>query len=199
MIKRTIFMLLLALSQLAVQAQQRYILDIKKSKILWRLETMGQHYGDIQFKSGNLNYSSKNEPKDGAFILDMNTMRSLDGNETGIKKVSGMLRNPDFFDVVRYPTSKIEVKKILPTKNSSIFKVMSDLTIKGITQPVEFEVMIKPGGGNLKATGKLLIDRRKWNIAYKPKPDDVFGALKDELMTDDIYITLDLMFYRSVK
>jgi polyisoprenoid-binding protein YceI len=171
------------------------VLDVKKSKLLWKMETIGKHYGHIFFKSGILDYTSKNAPSVGAFVLDMNTMRSLDGDSSTLKRVNGTLREPGFFDVSAHPNSIIVVKQILPTKQAGKFKVMANLTIKGITHPITFEALLKESGKNLTAKGQLMIDRRKWNINYKPKPTGIFGSLKDKMMTNDIQITVDLLFH----
>ncbi|WP_379090021.1 hypothetical protein [Pedobacter sp. UC225_65] len=48
----------------------------------------------------------------------------------------------------------------------------------------------------ISVKANLSINRTKWNIDHKPdpKPLDLFGVIKDKMMTDDILITLDLLF-----
>jgi polyisoprenoid-binding protein YceI len=195
MIKRTTFILLLAFLQLSGYAQRSYTLDVKKSKLLWKMETIGKHDGHIFFKAGSLSYTSQNMPSAGLFTLDMNTMRSLDGDASTLKRVNANLRHEDFFDVANHPLSTIMVKQLIPTKIAGRFKVIASLTIKGITNLVEFETVLKESGRTLNATAQINIDRREWNINYKAKPTSIFGSLKDKMMTNDIQVTLDLLFH----
>ena len=48
------------------------------------------------------------------------------------------LKSVDFFDIQNYPTIDFKSTKI--TKNDDRYKVTGDLTIKGITKPVTFDV-----------------------------------------------------------
>lgn len=194
MIRKAIFILLLTGSQLTTQAQRTYKLDLKKSRILWKVETVGKHHGYIFFSSGNLNFTAKNEPKDGHFVVDMNTMHGLDGNAENQKKVDEKLRSADFFEVNKHPISTIVVKKVVSNKVAGHFKVFADLTIKGTTNPIEFDAVIKNAGNTLNATSHLLIDRRKWLIHYAPKPTGVFGSIKDKMIAGDIQIDIRLVF-----
>jgi len=51
----------------------------------------------------------------------------------------GHLRSADFFDVERYPTLSFESTKVEKLKGNN-YRVTGDLTIHGVTQPVELEV-----------------------------------------------------------
>lgn len=197
--KTTQTILLLLLMQLSVQAQQRYTLDNKKSKILWKVETIGKHHGYILFSSGRLDYLPNGNPAIGHFIIDMKSMRSSDRpTPKGRAEIDNQLRSPDFFDVARYASAIMEVKQLLPTSTPSVFRVNGNLTIKGITKPIEFNATINKKGDIISVKANLKIDRTKWNIDHKPdpKPTDFFGTLKDKMMTDDIQITLDLTFHK---
>ena len=48
------------------------------------------------------------------------------------------LKSADFFDIENYPT--IDFKSTTITKNGESYKVTGDVTIKGITKPVTFDV-----------------------------------------------------------
>ncbi len=197
MIKLTQTLFLLLLMQLGVQAQQRYTLNNKKSKILWKVETIGKHHGDILFSSGRLDYSSIGQPTTGYFIIDMKNMRSNDRpTPQGRAQIDAQLRSPDFFDVAHYASATMDVKQITSTSNPLIFKVKGNLTIKGISNPVEFNASINKKADVISVKANLSINRTKWNIDHKPdpKPLDLFGVIKDKMMTDDILITLDLLF-----
>ncbi len=184
---------------LSIQAQQRYAIDNKKSKINWKVETIGKHHGYILFNNGRLDYAHNGEPNNGYFIIDMKSMRSNDRpTPKGREELDKQLRSLDFFDVAHYPSATMDVKQVTPTATASIYKVKGNLTIKGISNAIEFNATFSKKGDLVQVKAKLSIDRTKWNIDHKPepKPMDFFGTLKDKMMTDDIMIELDLTFYK---
>lgn len=192
----TLFLLLI---QWSAQAQQRYAIDTKKSKIFWKVETIGKHHGYILFNNGRLDYAHNGEPNNGYFIIDMKSMRSNDRpTPKGRAELDVQLRSLDFFDVAHYPSATMEVKQVTPTGTPSIYKVKGNLNIKGISNPVEFNANFSKNGALINVKAQLKIDRTKWNIDHKPEPKaiDFFGTLKDKMMTDDIEIKLDLTFYK---
>ncbi|SDE34364.1 Polyisoprenoid-binding protein YceI [Mucilaginibacter pineti] len=183
--------------QLAANAQQTYQLDIKKSKILWDArKTMGGHYGYLLFNSGSLSYSAGGEPMGAAFSLDMNSMKSTDHNPDGNKKVDDRLKTDGFFATVKYPSAIINIKKIMRVGQSTTFKVAGELTMKGITNPIEFTAIIKKKGNIVNAAAETKIDRVKWHIDFQPKPKswDFIAALTDKIITDEIGVSLNLVF-----
>lgn len=197
--KTTQLILLLLLMQLGAQAQQRYSLDNKKSKISWKVETIGKHHGYILFSSGRLDYLPNGNPAVGYFVMNMKSMRSSDRpTPKGREEIDNQLRSPDFFDVTRYPLATMEVTQLLPTSTPLVYRVNGNLTIKGIRNPIEFNASINKKGDIISVKANLKIDRTKWNIDHKPdpKPMDFFGTIKDKIMTDDIQITLDLTFHK---
>lgn len=194
--KLTIILLLVML-QLTAKAQQTYQLDVKKSKLLWKSpKTMGKgHFGYLLFSFGNLSYSAAGQPVGGFFSIDMNTLNSTDRKTAKDKKeVDDLLKNKDFFAVDQYPTTVMNVKQIIRTNQPNVFKVKGDLTIRGITNPIEFLATITKNGNAIRATGEIKVDRIKWNIHHQPKTWDPFAALKDKAIADEFPITLDLYF-----
>jgi polyisoprenoid-binding protein YceI len=198
MINKLKITLLFFALQVSAYAQQMYKLDIKKSKILWDArKTMGGHYGFILFNSGNLNYSALNKPQQGFFKINMNSMKSTDHeSETANQKVDLKLKTAAFFNMPKYPIATMNIKQITQIGSSTNYKIIGDLTIKGITNPVSFTSTIKKNGNNINATAKLKIDRIKWNINHEPKPTsfNLFETLKDKMIADEIAITLQLFF-----
>jgi polyisoprenoid-binding protein YceI len=198
MIKKPAIALLLALFQFVAYGQQTYQLNVKKSKILWNTrQTMGAHFGSLLFNSGSLNYSAAGEPSDGSFTMDMNSIRSADHADAAAnQKVDKELRTPGFFDVPRYPEANMNVKHIARIDNTITYKVTGDLTIKGITNPIEFTSTIKKDGNIITIIAKLDIHRLKWNIDLQaqPKAWDFVAALKNQVIADEIQISLNLVF-----
>jgi polyisoprenoid-binding protein YceI len=198
MLKTHTIILLLAMAWLSAGAQQTYHLDIKKSKVLWDTrKTMGGHYGYLLFKSGSLDYTITGEPKSGVFTLNMNTMHSTDhADAVGNKKVDDELKKEGFFATGRYPEAIMIVKEITRVGRSTNFKVAGVLTIKGIANPIEFTAAVMKNKDIISATANTTIDRLKWNIDMQPKREawDFFSALKSNIVTDEIAVSLNLIF-----
>lgn len=86
------------------------------------------------------------------------------------------LRSAEFFDVEKYPKITFKSKSFKKTDGKN-YKLTGDLTIKGVTKTVEFDVInngtMKDPYGNIKAAFKLTgaINRTdyglKWNVALE--------------------------------
>jgi len=186
-----------------VQAQQKhgaqdviYQLDVKKSKLLWKAPK-NRHNGFILFNSGTLSNFTAGRPTRGAFGIDMNSMRSTDKpTAAGRKEVDDKLRSEDFFAVSKYPTATMLVKQILPEQNPVTYKVSGELTIKGVTKPIEFTIIMKQNGNTITATADINISRANWSINHQPQPTswDFLARMKDNLVDNDISVSLELVF-----
>jgi polyisoprenoid-binding protein YceI len=60
---------------------------------------------------------------------------------TGDEKRDGHLRSPDFFDVERYPNMTFGSKRVEARSNEA-FRVVGDLTIRGVTREVTLDVQM---------------------------------------------------------
>ena len=86
------------------------------------------------------------------------------------------LKDPDFFDVQKYPTAKLVITKVeypIPTS----LRIEANLTIKGITKSINFNATADYEKKQL--TTKFKIDRRRWNVNYNSKLRD--GAISDAI------------------
>ena len=108
--------------------------------------------------------------------------------DTGSPDRDAHLRGEDFFDVERYPTMVFQSKSITPAGDG--YKVAGDLTIKGITKPVELEY--EHGGeqqdpyGNLKIGGSLrgTILRSEWGLKWNVPLDSGGWLVSDKIALD---------------
>lgn len=176
-----------------------YLLDIKKSKLFWKAPK-NSHKGFILFNSGTLSNFTNGWPTQGTFSINMNSMRSTDeASVAGRKKVDAELRSDDFFAVLKYPTATIVVSRILPEPNRTIFSVYGELTIKEVTKPIEFTTLMKQNGSTITATANMKITRANWNINYQPERTswNPFSRLKDNLVDDEIPVSLELVFTKK--
>lgn len=201
---RTLLILGLVFVHFCAHAQSAtYQLDVKQSKLFWKgTKTVGsKHYGFLLFNASWLRTNAGGLPTDGMFIMNMNTITSTEHEkETANQKVSTELKGPAFFEVSKYPTTRITVKRILPTGNPNQFKVEGDLTIKSATHPIVFYALIKQKGNMLTADANLTIDRVKWGI-HQDKTESVteqfFSGIKDKMIEDEIPIALKLVFVKK--
>ncbi|MES2276385.1 MAG: YceI family protein [Bacteroidota bacterium] len=197
--KKTTVIILLAILQFTAYAQQTYQLDIKKSKVLWNNgHTMGGHYGYLLFNSGSLGYAPSGEPSDGTFSMDMNSVRSQDDKDvTGNLATDKAIKKPNFFDIAKYPEAFMTIKQITRIDQTTSYKVSGDLTIKGITNPIVFTAIIKKAGNSLNVMADTKIHRLKYHIDMQEQPKkewDFLSAIKNEVVDDEIAISLKLVF-----
>ena len=151
------------------------------------------HEGDIKISSGKL-VIDHGKLVGGEFVIDMNSIicTDLKPNEGGDKLVKH-LKADDFFGVEKYPTSNLKITNVSHVSASN-YLITADLTIKGITHPVDFNADVKINNTAYLATATLVFDRTKYGIEYNS--GSFFDNLGDYLILDDI--TLEL-FLLSVK
>lgn len=90
--------------------------------------------------------------------------------DTGVQKRDDHLRSAEFFDAKKYPNMTFKSKKFSGSLDK--FKVVGDLTIKGVTKEVtldgKYRGTVKDSWGfervGIKATGK--INRKDFNVKY---------------------------------
>lgn len=89
---------------------------------------------------------------------------------TGDENRDGHLRTGDFFEVDKYPTMTLRSTGI--SGSGGDYTMTADLTIKGVTKPVtfelEFEGVSKDPWGNTKAgfSASTEINRKDWGIEW---------------------------------
>ena len=124
----------------------------------------------------------------GTVEVDMSTIEGDDHRADN--NLIKHLKDPDFFDVKKFPISTIAITRVEST-NDENKKVTGNLTIKGITHPVSFPAKIEVKDGIVKASGKLVIDRTKWDVRYKS--GKFFDNLKDQAIADDIEFNIKIV------
>lgn len=92
---------------------------------------------------------------------------SIDTNDKGRDE---HLRSADFFDVASHPTIGFKSTKI--TRNGDDFTLIADLTIKGVTKSVSFDLEFEGVGqdpwGNTKAgfSAEAEVNRKDWGLEW---------------------------------
>jgi polyisoprenoid-binding protein YceI len=161
-------------------------INVADSVVKWTgYKVTGQHEGTIMLKQGALIYNDS-ELVGGKFIMDMTTINTTDLEGDYKKKLDGHLKDNDFFGVETHKTASLTFTAVKP--NGSDHIVEGDLTIKGITNKVRFNMSVTDNS----ATAKLKIDRTKFNIKYGSA--SFFDGLKDRAIYDEFDLNVTLSF-----
>jgi len=162
-------------------------IKLENSKVVWKgYKVTGSHVGIISIKSGHLNFD-KEILTGGSFIIDMTTITNTDLEGEYKGKLEGHLKSDDFFGVEKFPTASLIFTKVESTGKNS-YEVKGDITIKGKTETVIFNVSVY---GN-KANVSLKIDRTKFDVRYGST--SFFDGLKDKAIYDEFDLVADLEF-----
>lgn len=170
----------------------KYQINTEESKIEWSGRNFGsKHHGDINIKNGIINI---NENKiEGKSIIDMKTIKNFDLKEkTYNQMLINHLKSSDFFDVENYDETIIEFIKSenIETYNKSKpnYKIRAKLTIKNITEEIEFEANIQKTENEFIMNAHFDIDRTRWNIKYGS--EKFFAKLGMHIVSDIISIDI---------
>ena len=185
--KSIVLALVVVLSTITVTAQTKKI-DATKSSINWiGKKVTGQHEGTINIKDGSLMFKAK-KIVGGTFNVDMNSIVVTDLKAgQGKEKLEVHLRADDFFGTDKFSTATLVFKKIV-TKKPNTYTVTGDLTIKGITKPVTFDLATTAN----TASTSFKIDRTKYDIKYGS--GSFFDSLGDKAINDDFDLVVALKF-----
>jgi polyisoprenoid-binding protein YceI len=169
-----------------VEGEKKEI-KVENSKVVWKgYKVTGSHHGVIAIKSGGLTFN-ENKLTGGEFIIDMSTITNTDLEGEYKGKLEGHLKSDDFFGVEKFPTASLIFTNVKSTGKNS-YKVTGDITIKGKTESMTFDVSIY---GN-KANASLKIDRTKFDVRYGST--SFFDGLKDKAIYDEFDLVADLEF-----
>ncbi|MEM6894346.1 MAG: YceI family protein [Bacteroidota bacterium] len=156
-----------------------------ESTITWKAyKVTGSHVGTITLKSGSLEFDG-DKLTGGEFVVDMTTINTTDLTGDYKNKLDGHLNSDDFFAVASNPTSSMVFTKVEGTGKNA-YKVTGDLTIKGITKPITFDVSVYGS----KATATLKVDRTKYDVKYGS--GSFFDNLGDKTIYDEFDLVVDL-------
>jgi len=168
-----------------------YVVDKTASKVKWEAKKVtGQHDGSISFANGSI-VGTGNKISGGTFVIDMKSMANDDITDAGMKaKLMGHLASDDFFSIEKFPESKMVIKKVTAIAGDE-FKFLVDLTIKGITNPVEFNAKVTASGDKLSADGVITVNRTLYGIKYGS--GSFFQGLGDKVIYDDFTLAFSVV------
>ena len=167
-------------------ADNIYNIETAQSQITWtgREVSTSYHYGTLDFISGNFEISN-GAIVNGEFIVDMTSINNQDMEGDSKARLEGHLKSDDFFSVESYPTAAISINSSEIITDGK-WNVSADLSIKGFTHPVNFEIIRSEDGWS----ANLAFDRSKYDVRFRS--GSFFENLGDKLIYDDIELSINL-------
>lgn len=108
--------------------------------------------GTIKFDPDKFSSSSFDVTVDAATVDTDNSSRD------------GHLKKADYFDAATYKTLRFKSTKIVQSTAAGRFYMYGDLTIKGVTKPIEFGFGATPKDGGYVFDGSFEINRRDFGV-----------------------------------
>ncbi|HEY9197545.1 MAG TPA: YceI family protein [Mucilaginibacter sp.] len=161
-----------------------------KSNIDWiGRKVTGAHNGTIGIKKGILKFD-QDKLSGGQFIIDTTSIKILDVTDPATnEQFAGHLASDDFFNSVNFPESVLTITSATP-KSNNVYHIVGDLTIKGITHPITFDAQIDHIGGELTASGKIVIDRTRYGMRFRS--GNFFKDLGDTLIYNEFELNVKI-------
>ena len=167
-------------------ADNIYNIETAQSQITWtgREVSTSSHYGTLDFVSGNFEISN-GAIVNGEFIVDMTSINNQDMQGDSKARLEGHLKSDDFFSVESHPTAVLSINSSELISDGK-WNVSGDLSIKGFTHPVNFEMVSTAEGWS----ANLVFDRSKYDVRFRS--GSFFENLGDKLIYDDIELSINL-------
>jgi len=161
-----------------------------QSEINWTgRKITGAHNGTIAIKSGEL-VLNNSKLTGGKFTIDTTSIIILDVTDEGTNaQFAGHLASDDFFSSEKYPEASFVITDVA-AKDDGHYDITGDLTIKGISNEVTFAANINLNNNKLTASGKIVVDRTKYNMKFRS--GNFFQNLGDTLIYNDFDLNIDL-------
>lgn len=163
-------------------------LDTSHASVNFRVKHMAiaTVRGSLKAKSGVIEADANAKPSRIEVVIDASSIN------TGEPQRDGHLRSADFLDAENHPEIHFVSSNIQPTGGSK-YKVLGDLTIRGISKPVtleaELSAPIKDPWGMTRAAGEAsgIINRKDWNLTWNQVLE--LGAL---LVGEEVRFAIDV-------
>ena len=115
--------------------------------------------GDFNGLKGNIKFYPAN-PAASSFDVTIDAATIDTDNESR----DDHLRKAEYFDAATYKTIQLKSTKVTFSKTAGRFYLFANLTIKGVTKPVEFGFAATPKNGGYVFNGEFQINRRDFGV-----------------------------------
>jgi polyisoprenoid-binding protein YceI len=161
-----------------------------ESNIDWTgRKVTGAHNGTIGIKEGNF-ILNDGKVKGGNVVINTASIKILDVTDPATNaQFAGHLASDDFFSIEKFPTAAFDIINVKELADSTYY-LEGNLTIKGITHPAGFEAAIENSRNGITVSGKLVIDRTKYDIKFRS--GNFFKDLGDTLIYNDFDLDFNI-------
>ncbi|MCD6011055.1 MAG: hypothetical protein K0Q79_917 [Flavipsychrobacter sp.] len=178
----------------AATAGTQYSVDVQKSTVKWiGAKPTGTHPGEFKIKEGTLAVAG-NAVQGGRFVIDLQSLQAYDEDGKANAKLTGHLKNEDFFDVARYGTATFDITNVQEGTADNKVKmegathmVTGNLKIKNITKGITFPARINTTGDAVIADAEFNMNRTNWGITYGNDK-----SLGDKFIRPDVNVKIHL-------
>ena len=130
------------------------------SKVNFAIKNFGiKTKGDFKGLKGNIKFYTAN-PAASAFDITVDAGTIDTDNESRDEH----LRKAEYFDVATYKTISFVSTKVTLSSTAGRYYMFGNLTIKGVTKPVEFGFSASPKNGGYVFDGEFKINRRDFGV-----------------------------------
>lgn len=136
-------------------------LDKEASKIEFvGSKSDGKHDGGFKKFDAKANADFE-APENSSLNVEIDTNSLWSDNQ----KLTNHLKNPDFFDVRKYPKITFESTKVVPGEEGK-GKIVGKLTMLGETKEIEIPVKTEVTEQQITVNADFKLDRTKWGMNY---------------------------------
>jgi polyisoprenoid-binding protein YceI len=161
----------------AIAAGTTLTIDTSASEILWRgNKVSGEHFGAVDLTSGSIIVSEEGKVTGGNFTIDLNTIDVQDIEGDSRDRLTGHLKNEDFFHVELYPTATFEITSVTEGATAEDLAISGNLTMRGVTKNITFNAKVTESSPtSFVADTDFNIAREDWGVSYQGKADDLIS------------------------
>jgi polyisoprenoid-binding protein YceI len=135
----------------------------------------GSHVGGFKVFSGSFVVEG-DAPGNGPHRIEIDMESTWSDDD----RLTGHLKNEDFFDVPHHPTSVFSLDTVTPAEGDDAYTLTGDLTLRGATKRISFPATIKAGEGDrIHLDAEFSINRKDFGIVYAGRADDL---IRDEVV-----------------
>ena len=182
---KTMLTIISLLFSFGVLHAQTWTLIPEKCEVIWtgygEIGNFAQT-GTLEISQGDLTYNDQKKLS-GQIKFDLT---SIDHEDQNLEK---HLKAKDFFHVKKYPNATFDLTQL--SKNQAT----GNLTIKGKTNSVSFEIDSTQLDSSFIIQGSLSIDRTKFDIKYNS--NSFFQDLGNYAIKNEFDLTFKLYFYEE--
>jgi polyisoprenoid-binding protein YceI len=148
-------------------AGRSYAFDGSNSKVEFvGSKVTGKHDGGFRQFVGEVNVvNGKLADTGNKVVIDVNSMH------TDNDRLTGHLKNADFFDAPRFPTATFVTTEVKAGETNAT--ITGNLTLHGVTKQITFPADIKVSDDSVTVKAEFFLNRFDFDMKYPGKADDL--------------------------